>query len=670
MMKRYLSILLLTFTIMAVKAQGVMTPELLWSLGRVNGAFLHDNNKSICYNVTTYDIKTGKRTNFISSMSIDGKNIKSISKDQPGDNPILLPDGNILYSANGELTSSGKVPDGLKDADNLLFNAKTGHAAWSQSIKIDKTAADMYPDYAATSARIYDDLMYRHWAQWSDGTYNHVFVGKLQPDGSYKGIDIMPGEPHDAPTKPFGGSDDMAWHPDGNLLAYVSVKKTGKEYAVSTNSDIYFYDLNTGKTTNFTLGMMGYDRSPAFSSDGKWLAWTSMPRDGYEADKNSLWIANLTTGKKYDLFQNYDGNVNAFVWAPSNDKLYFSAPSNGLTSLFELKLNIDKSGSIKQSIRQITTDEHDYSAIIGVGADGKIIVQRTDYNHAVEIFSVDPSTGKATQLTHVNDDLYKTISMSKVEKKIIKTTDGKDMVAWVIYPPNFDPNKKYPTLLYCQGGPQRALTQFYSFRWNMQLMAANGYIVIAPNRRGMPGYGQEWNEAISGDWGGQPIRDYLSAADAMAAEPYVDKNRMGAVGASYGGYSVYMLAGKHEKRFKTFISHCGLFDMDSWYGSTEELWFANFDLKGPYWQKPQPKSYTDFNPIKFVDRWDTPILIFEGEKDYRVPYTQGLEAYQAAQLRGIKSRLVIYPDEGHWVTKPFNSLVWHHEFFRWLRETL
>lgn len=669
-MKRYLSICLLAIGCMTIHAQSVMTPELLWSLGRVSGAFLYDNNRSICYNVTTFDLKTGKRANFISSMSIDGKNIQSVSMGQPGDNPILMPDGKILYFAGGEMKSAGSIPGGLKDADNLTFNTKTGNAAWSQSIKVDKTAADMYPEYATTSARIYDDLMYRHWTEWADGTYNHIFVGKKQADGSYKGVDIMPGEPYDAPTRPFGSSDDMAWHPDGNLLAYVSVKKTGKYYALSTNSDIYFYDLTTGKTTNFTMGMMGYDKSPAFSPDGTWLAWTSMPRDGYEADKNSIWVANLATGKKYDLFQSYDGNVNGFVWAPTNDRLYFSAPSNGLTSLFELKLNMDKTGAIKQTIRQITTDEHDYSSILGVGADGRIIAQRTDFNHAVEIYSVDPATGNALQLTHVNDDLYKTISLSKVEKKIIKTTDKQDMVSWVIYPPNFDPNKKYPTLLYCQGGPQSALSQFYSFRWNMQLMAANGYIVIAPNRRGMPGYGQEWNEAISGDWGGQPIRDYLSAADAMAAEPYVDKKRMGAVGASYGGYSVYMLAGKHEKRFKTFIAHCGLFDMDSWYGSTEELWFANFDLKGAYWEKPQPKSYTDFNPIKFVDRWDTPILIFEGEKDFRVPYTQGLEAYQAAQLRGIKSRLVIYPDEGHWVTKPFNSLVWHHEFFRWLKETL
>jgi len=670
MMKKVFYILITVCLTWSVQAQGVMTPEILWSLGRVSGAFLYDQGKSVCYNVTTYDVSTGKRANFIASIGTDGKNNKSVSQGRPADGPVLLPDGGIMYQSDGTLKSTTVVPAGLEKAENLVFNAATGNAIWSQSVKVDQTAADLYPEYSSTSARIYDDLMYRHWTQWSDGTYNHVFIGIRQPNGSYKAIDIMAGEQYDCPTKPFGGSEDFTWHPGDQMMAYVCVKKNGKDYATSTNSDIYFYDLKTGKTTNFTIGMMGYDKSPTFSPDGNKIAWTSMPRDGYEADKNSIWVADLKSGKKYNLFQNWDGNAGSFAWSNDNKKIYFSAPSNGLVSLFEATLITGKDGSISAQIRQITTDEHDYSSIIGIAANGNIISTRTDYNHAVELYSVNPSNGEVMQLTHVNDEIYKTIKMSKVEKKIVKTSDGKDMTTWVIFPPDFDPTKKYPALLYCQGGPQSALSQFYSFRWNMQLMAANGYIVIAPNRRGMPGYGQAWNEAISGDWGGQPIRDYLSATDAMAAEPYVDKNRMGAVGASYGGYSIYMLAGKHQKRFKTFIAHCGLFNMESWYGSTEELWFANFDLKGPYWQNPQPKSYTEFNPINYVSQWDTPIMIIEGEKDFRVPYTQGLEAFQAAQLRGIKSRLLIYPDEGHWVTKPYNSLVWHHEFFRWLRETL
>lgn len=669
-MKYFLSFVLLLF-ITGVFAQNVMSPELLWTLGRVNGSFVYNNGNSICYNVTTYDLQSGKRSNFISSMGIDGKSVKSITQGVPADNATLLADGQVLYTVEGKLKSTGtNVPGGLESAEGPIFSSKSGNSLWSQSVKIDKTAADLYPEYKSSTARIYDDLIYRHWTEWEDGEYNHIFVGIKQADGSYKATDIMAKEPFDAPTKPYGGSDEYTFNAAGTTVAYVSIKKSGKEYAQSTNSDIYFYDIASGKTTNFTLGMMGYDKSPSFAPNGTHFAWTSMPRDGYEADKNSLWVADLRSGKKVNITQNWDGTVEQLVWTDKSDKIYFVAPMNGLTSLFEAKISYAKDGTPSAIIRQITNDEHDYSAIVGVAADGNIIAQRTDFNHAVEIYSVNPTNGNAVQLTHVNDGIYSTIGLSKVERRITKATDGKDLLSWVVYPPNFDPAKKYPTLLYCQGGPQSALTQFYSFRWNLQLMAANGYIVVAPNRRGMPGFGQDWNEAISGDWGGQPIRDYLSVIDDMAKEPYVDNSRLGAVGASYGGYSVYMLAGKHEKRFKTFIAHCGLFDMQSWYGATEELWFANFDLKGSYWQKPQPKAYTDFNPMNFVDKWDTPILIFEGEKDFRVPYTQGLEAYQAAQLKGLKSRLVIYPDEGHWVSKPHNSLVWHHEFFRWLKETL
>lgn len=668
---KYLFSLLFISVLYCLPAQNVMSPELLWTLGRVSGSFVYDNGKSICYNVTTYDIQSGKRSNFISSIGIDGKGNKSLSKGVTADGAALLPDGNIIFSSEGKWKSTAAtVPSGLDNAESPLFSAKSGNAVWSQQVKIDKKTSDLYPDFKTSSARIYDDLTYRHWTEWEDGEFNHIFVGVKQADGSYKAMDIMGKEPFDAPTKPYGGSEEYTFNAAGNVIAYVSVKKSGKEYAQSTNSDIYFYDIATGKTTNFTLGMMGYDKSPAFAPNGTHFAWTSMPRDGYEADKNSLWVADLKSGKKVNITQNWDGTVEQLVWNNTSDKIYFVAPWNGLTSLFEAKISYDKDGSPSGVIRQITKDEHDYSAIVGIGADGSLITHRTDFNHAVEIYSVNPANGVATQLTHVNDAIYSSIGLSKVEKKIIKASDGKDLLSWIVYPPDFNPAKKYPTLLYCQGGPQSALTQFYSFRWNLQLMAANGYIVVAPNRRGMPGHGQEWNEAISGDWGGQAIRDYLSAIDAVAKEPYVDKSRLGAVGASYGGYSVYMLAGKHEKRFKTFIAHCGLFNMESWYGATEELWFANFDLKGPYWQKPQPKAYTDHNPINFVDKWDTPILIYEGEKDYRVPYTQGLEAYQAAQLKGLKSRLIIYPDEGHWVTKAHNSLVWHNEFFRWLKETL
>lgn len=670
---KYLFNLIFCFFSLQLAAQGVMSPELLWSVGRVNGAFLHNGGKSVAYSVTSYDVEQGTGKTYLYTMDTDGNNSRLINDNAESSNFVTLhPDGSVLYSQKGVLkVYNGDVSSDLNDKDGLKFAPKSGRIAFYKRVKTERTASDIYPEYTKSTARIYDDLMYRHWSNWEDGSHNHVFIGEPQPNGSYQLKDIMAGESFDAPTMPFGGSGDYTWNNDGTILAYVSVKKKGLEYATTTNSDIYFYEVASGNTTNFTKGMMGYDNNPAFSPNGRFFSWTSMPRDGYESDKNSIWIADLKSGDRTNLFSSWDGTVSDYQWAPDIDKIYFVAPVHGAQRLHEILLEFNKDGSYKKStIRQITNEDVDYNHIVGITATGQIIAHRTDMNHAVELYSVNPVNGTGTQLTRVNNAIYESIKLSPIEKKMIGTSDGKEMLAWVIYPPGFDPAKKYPALVYCQGGPQSALTQFYSYRWNFQLMAANGYIVIAPNRRGMPGYGQAWNEAISGDWGGQPIADYLSAADYLADLPYVDRERIGAVGASYGGYSVYMLAGIHNKRFKTFISHCGLFNMESWYGSTEELFFANFDLKGPYWQKPTPKSYLDFNPIRFVDKWDTPMLIIEGEKDYRVPYTQGLEAYQAARLKGIKARLLMYPDEGHWVSKPHNSLVWHHEFFRWLRETL
>ena len=583
--------------------------------------------------------------------------------------PTLFEGNNIIYQSEGRWqVTEGNVPAELKDAENILFSPGSRHIVWSQKVKVDTTIADLYPEYGQSTAKVYDDLMVRHWNAWADGTYNHLFVGVRNPDGSIHQRDLMQGERYHAPTVPFGGREDLAWSPDEKTLAYVSVKQAGKAYAVSTNSDIYFYDVASGKTNNFTEGMKGYDKNPAFSPDGKFFAWTSMATDGYESDKNNIYIADLQSGRKYNLTSGWDGTVESFAWSTNGEKLYFSAPIKGAIRLMELTFANGEKGYTGK-VRQITNDDVDYH-LIGQAADGRLIANRTDFNHANEVYAVQPADGKAVQLTHVNDGIYQAIDPSRVEKRMIKTSDGKNMLTWVLYPPDFDPAKKYPALLYCQGGPQSALTQFYSYRWNLALMAASGYIVIAPNRRGMPGYGEAWNKAISGDWGGQPIRDYLAAADALKKEPYVDAARMGAVGASYGGYSVYMLAGMHNKRFKTFISHCGVYDTESMYGTTEETWFVNYDLKSPYWIQPQAKAYTQYNPKKMVAKWDTPILIFEGEKDFRIPYVQGLEAFQVARLRGLKARYVTFPDEGHWVTKPHNSLVWQNEFFRWLKETL
>ena len=452
-------------------------------------------------------------------------------------------------------------------------------------------------------------------------------------------------------------------------MLYVTKAKVGTEYVVSTNTDIYEYDLATGKTRNLTEGMMGYDTQPQFSKGGV-LSWLSMAHDGNEADKNDLYI--LYKGERRNLTADWDNTVAGYLWSADGKKIYLLAATEGTEQLFELD-----PFAKKPQVRQLTKGVFDINRIIGQSGE-VLVVARTDMNHATELFTVSLKHKKSgfadvQPLSHVNDALYKEIALCPVKARTIKTTDGKDMFAWVIYPPDFDPTKKYPILLYCQGGPQSALTQFYSFRWNFQLMASQGYIVIAPNRRGMPGHGVAWNAEISKDWGGQPMRDYLSAIDDIAKEPYVDRDRLGAVGASYGGYSVYYLAGIHNKRFKTFIAHCGVFNLRSMYGTTEELFFNNNEIGGAYWEKDNAaaqKSYAEFNPIEKVTAWDTPILVIHGGRDYRVPEEQGLQAFTAAQLRGVKSELLYFPDESHWVLQPQNGLLWQRTFFRWLKETL
>ncbi len=617
-------------------AQNVMTPELLWKLGRVNGIGLTKDKQSVIYNVTTPDLVSNKSSTKTYRIPITGGEASEIE-----DHSALVADKNI--SPNGQYILSHKA------------------------VQVNKVkGVDVYPELEKSNVYIYDHLMYRHWDEWSDGSFNHVFYAPVNKKDDAK--DIMPGEPYHAPTKPFGGDEDYVWSPDGRQIVYVSKKKFGKEYAVSTNTDLYAYDIATGATKNLTEGMPGYDVTPAYNSKG-FLAWLSMKREGYEADKQDIVVmlnkafVNLT-GHRDDL------HVSSFKWSEDGRFIYFIAPVNGTEQLFEVRFD----GLSKKipAIRQITSGDYDITGIIGQSSS-KLIVSRTDMNHAAELYTVDIAKGNMQQLTHVNDAVYNNIALSKTERRFVKTTDGKKMLVWVIYPPNFDPAKKYPALLYCQGGPQSALTQFYSFRWNFQLMAANGYIVVAPNRRGMPGHGTQWNEQISKDWGGQVMQDYLSAIDDVAKETYVDENRLGAVGASYGGYSVFYLAGMHNKRFKSFISHNGVFELRSMYGTTEEMWFVNWDMGGAYWDKNNKAAqatYEKFNPSDYVNKWDTPILIYQGGKDYRVPIGQGQQAFQAAQLRGIKSKLVYFPDENHWVLKAQNALVWQREFFKWLEETL
>lgn len=633
-----------------------LTPELLWSLGRVSIDAVNDTG-DIIYGVQYYNVDENSGTRDLYHLNLDGQIIRlTESKDKEkalsfhSQNEFIYSVGEDIYSYNLKTKKTEKINKENEILSGLLYANNSNYFAISKSVKLEKVlGTDIYPTMEKSDVKVYNHLMYRHWDTWKDGKFKHIFVGST--NGSL--VDINKDEKYN--------SEDYSFSPDSKYLVYQSKKLFGTQDAISTNTDIYLYDIFSQQTQNLTVENKGYDTNPKFSPQGGVLAWLSMKTDGYEADKNDLKIYDLATQKTINLTSTWDNTVIDYVWAKNGKKIYFLAGINATKQFFELDVKTKK-------IRQITNGQHDY---VNIRITGDYLVgERQDMNHASEIYKVNIKTGVETKLTSVNDDLYQKIKSCRVEERWINTTDGKKMLVWVIFPPDFDKNKKYPTLLYCQGGPQSTVSQFYSFRWNFQIMASNGYIVVAPNRRGLPSFGVKWNEEISGDWGGQPMRDYLSAIDEVSKEPYVDKNRLGAVGASYGGYSVYYLAGIHKKRFKTFISHCGVFDLESMYGSTEEIFFPNYDIGGAYWENPQPKAYKEFNPIKLVSNWDTPILIIHGGRDYRVPYTQGLEAFQAAQLKGIKSRLLYFPEESHWVQQPQNGIIWQKEFFKWLKETL
>ena len=569
-------------------------------------------------------------------------------------------------SVNGGFAT--EIPETKELLTNKNLSPDGKYLLSNKEVKLEKILGkDLYPELEKSNVQVYNGLDYRHWDTWNDGNHNHVFYADANGNDKSVAIDIMKGEPYDSPQKPFGGDEDFTWSPDGKSIIYVCKKKSGTAYATSTNTDLYEYNLENKTTKNLTESNLGYDTNPIFSPNGD-LTWLQMKRDGYEADKNDIIVR--FKGMDMNLTANWDGTVDGFKWSPDSKKIYFTAAVDGTKQLFEV--NFPGLTRIAVMVRQITTGTFDVNDLVGFTGD-KIIVTRTDMNHSKEIYSYDLKKNAWLKLTEVNDKAYAKLSLPTYEKRYVTTTDGKKMLVWVILPPNFDKTKKYPTLLYCQGGPQSALTQSYSFRWNFSLMASQGYVIVAPNRRGMPGHGVAWNEQISKDWGGQVMDDYLSAIDDVSKESYVDKSRLGAVGASYGGYSVFYLAGIHNKRFKTFISHCGVFNLQSMYGTTEEVFFTDWDSGGPYWEKDNAvaqKTYTQFNPINLVSKWDTPILIIQGGKDYRVPIGQGQEAFQAAQLCGIKSRFMLFPEENHWVLKPQNALVWQREFFGWLKETL
>ena len=610
-----------------------MTAKQLIELNRVSAVGVSDDGQSVIYSTSKVDIASNSKKSTFYVLNLKSRETSEI-KD---------------YS------------DYIKSDENSVDGK---YKLSSEEFKIEKISGiDLYPQLTESNVMVYNDLNYRHWDKWEDGKYSHVVIENLKTGSK---IDLMQGEPFDCPQQPFGGSEDYTWNPSGTKVLYVTKKKQGKEYAVSTNTDIYEYDLASKTTINLTESNKGYDTQPTFSNEGH-LGYLQMKRDGYESDKNDIII--IKDGKKLNLTAHWDGTVNEFYWSKDGSSIYFIAPVNGTVQLFEVHPPKKNGEAV---IEQLTQGQFDVHGIVGQ-TKNILIVKRRDMNHASELYTVDLKSQKMEQLTFANAAIYSKMAMSKVEKRMVPTTDGKEMVSWVIYPPNFDPTKKYPTLLYCQGGPQGALSQFYSYRWNFQLMAANGYIVIAPNRRGMPGYGVDWNEQISKDYGGQNMDDYLSAIDHISKESYVDKERLGCIGASYGGYSAFYLAAIHEKRFKTFIAHDGIFNWKSMYGTTEELFFVNWDLGGAPWEKMNEaaqKSHNQFNPAERVEKWDSPIMIIQGGKDYRVPIGQGLEAFQAAQLQGLNSRLLYFPEENHWVLDYQNSFIWHSEFTKWLKETL
>ena len=654
---------------------GHFAPELLEAFGRVSEPQISPDGSKVLYGVSFESIEQNKSNRELWVMDIDGSNPTRITKSPYSEQnavwieggkkiAFLYRDGDNMqmFTMNADGSNRQKVSDVENGVDGFLFSPDETKVVFISQVKAGKTASEQYPDLDKTSGRIINDLMYKHWDEWVE-QIPHPFIADFDGKQLSSITDIMEGEPYEAPMKPFGGVESLSWAPDGKSLVYVSRKKTGMEYSVSTNSDLYQYDLESKSTKNLTEGMMGYDTNPVFSKSGKYLAWLSMEHDGYESDKNRIFIMDMQSGVKTDLTANWDYSVDKIAWTTDEKAIAFVAPFKGTIPMFRIDITT-------QAVDTIADGQFDYADVIPA-ANGDVLTLRHSMCEPNEIFCV--SAGKQVKkLTTVNDELLSKLNPVKVEKRLVPTTDGKLMTTWVVYPPKFDPNKKYPALLYCQGGPQSPVSQFWSYRWNLRVMASQGYIVIAPNRRGLPGFGTEWNAQISGDYGGQNMKDYLSAVDYMKQEPFIDVEKIGAVGASYGGFSIYWLAGHHEHRFAALLAHAGIFNTESQYLETEEMWFANWDLGGAFWDKENAVAQRSFanSPHKFVDKWDTPIMVTVGEKDYRILASQGMMAFNAARLRGIPCRMLVFPDENHWILKPQNAVLWQREFFKWFDQWL
>ena len=659
---------------------GRLTPESLWAMGRIGDVAVSPDGSKTAYQVSYYSVQENASHTVIYMMNSDGSNVRLLTKSAASEHsPAWLDNDHIAFltAKNGvqqifSMDAGGRHCKQLsfsdKDIEGFLFSPDLKHVLTVMSVPNPLVKEQQYEDLPKASGMIADDLMFRHWDSWTT-SLPHPFISEF--DGNKvgdKAIDLLENEPYESPMLPFGGMEEFDWSPDGKSLAYTCRKKAGAEYTKSTDSDIYLYNIESGKTVNLCKiagdqdRNLGYDINPRFNSDGRFIAWQSMERDGYESDINRLYVMDLEDNSKWSVSESFDSNVDDFMWAQDKDYLFFIGSWQGRMSLFQ----VDLSGNVIP----INDDACDYNSLVWTD-NRSLIVTRQSMRFATEIYSVDVRRGLAEKISHENDHIFAQLENIKVEARAVKTTDGKDMLTWVVFPPDFDETKKYPVLLFCEGGPQSMVSQFWSYRWNFRIMADQGYIVVAPNRRGLPGFGKKWLEQISGDYGGQCMNDLLSAIDDIAQEPYVDKDRMGCVGASFGGYSVYWLAGHHEGRFKCFIAHDGIFNLEQQYLETEEMWFPQWDLGGPFWDKNDvtAKTYAA-SPHLFADKWDTPILCIHGEKDYRILYSQAVSAFQAARLRGVPAELLLFPDENHWVLKPQNGVLWQRTYFNWLDKWL
>ncbi len=654
----------------------LMTPEVLWSFGRLGDVQVSPDQKTLLYGVSYYSKELNKSNRELFTLDLNGGTPNQITKTAGGEyNAIWSGDGTKIYFlASGDngmqifsmnpdgsnRTQISNIPDGVT---NIKLSPSGEKIIFTSEIKVEKNIHDNNPDLPQANAMIYDDLMYRHWDVWEDGLYSHVFIADIVNGKIENAVDIMEGEAFDSPLMPFGGMEQITWSPDEKTVAYSCKKLSGKDYTLSTNSEVYLYNIETGETTNFTEGMPGYDWSPLYSPDGTKLAWLSMERAGFEADKERLFIADLTTGERINYSENFDHSPSSMEWTEDGKFIYCVV---GIDATFQVyKIDVEKKEFIP-----VTEGLHDYHSVAIAG--DQLVGTKVSMIKPEEIYTINPETGNETEISFENKHILDQLTMPSIEKRMVKTTDGKDMPTWVVLPPHFDASNKYPAILFCEGGPQSPLSQFWSYRWNFSMMASNNYVVVAPNRRGVLTLGQEWTDQISKDNTGQAMKDLLSAIDDVKKEPYVDEERLGAVGASFGAFSVYWLAGNHEKRFKAFIAHNGVFHSEMEYMTTDESFFDDWEKGGAPWEKDNKvamKSYAG-SPNNFVQNWDTPILVIHGARDYRVPYSQGIAAFNSARLLGVKARFLCFPEENHWVLSPQNGILWQRTFFGWLDEHL